>query len=620
MIRKKMLLRLQLLETRDNPAASMDMSTGIVRVVPDQISEPVADNEAIALDTVPGFVRVYQNGTPYDFPEAAVTSIVVGGNFIDSNVNVERVRASTPVMIYLPQFLGNSVDLSSWAHDLDNIASAVTVDGATEVVLYDQSHIGATEYHVSQNQVTTGIGRTFGGLECFFSTQTLTLNMASAGATANFGVGNLDTTTRLVSSGSDNVFNLNVVDDTAISGPVQVAGAAGSDVINVARGFAFDYHITPFTVDWGGIGGPVNYSSIETLNVNASDDDQVFTIDGLFTGMSVTIDDAGGADRIRTPNTANTWVLTNGADAGFGNVRFVYIEHLEGSSFGDTFRFMDGPTIWPSIDGKGGKDTIDYSLLTAGVTADLAAGTVFRVNTVLGIENVTGTQFPDTLRGDGLENVLTGLGGADVLDGRGGPDTVDGGDANDSLHGGGGNDVVRAGAGNDSVTGGDNDDILYGAAGNDIIDGGNGNDVLFGQAGKDALTGAVGRDILFGGTEADVLDGGAEDDILSSGNFVGDHLISRVQAIRAEWTSTHSYSDRVANLRGDSANSTTYAARRNGNHFLTTLGVYPTVILSTVAEDKLTGGPAKPGDVNQDWFFGLSAEFMDRVAGEQANG
>jgi Ca2+-binding RTX toxin-like protein len=280
-------------------------------------------------------------------------------------------------------------------------------------------------------------------------------------------------------------------------------------------------------------------------------------------------------------------------------------------------RFNPGSATW-SIAGGDGVDALDYSLLAAGVSVDLAAGTSFSTSTVAGIENVTGTQFADTLRGDGWPNVLYGLGGADLLDGRNGANMVDGGDGNDTLVAASGNDLIRAGRGNDRVTAGGGHDIVYGGDGNDQIDAGDGNDAVFGQADKDNLVGGIGRDILFGGTGLDILDGGAGDDILASGDLTNDFLQSRVEAIRAEWTSNHSYADRVANLRGNAASSTTYGSRLNGNVFLTTRGSAPSIVLPPVAEDKLTGGPAKPGDPNQDWYFGLAAELADRQPKNEA--
>jgi hypothetical protein len=55
-------------------------------------------------------------------------------------------------------------------------------------------------------------------------------------------------------------------------------------------------------------------------------------------------------------------------------------------------------------------------------------------------------------------------------------------------------DTVSGYAGNDTILGNGGNDVLYGDAGNDSIKGGSGNDTLIGGVGKDTLTGGTGRD------------------------------------------------------------------------------------------------------------------------------
>ena len=55
------------------------------------------------------------------------------------------------------------------------------------------------------------------------------------------------------------------------------------------------------------------------------------------------------------------------------------------------------------------------------------------------IENVIGTDYSDTLSGDGFDNVLEGGLGNDTLSGAAGNDVLDGGGGNDTLSGGAGN-------------------------------------------------------------------------------------------------------------------------------------------------------------------------------------
>jgi Ca2+-binding RTX toxin-like protein len=116
-----------------------------------------------------------------------------------------------------------------------------------------------------------------------------------------------------------------------------------------------------------------------------------------------------------------------------------------------------------TLDGGEGTDTASYAGALAGVTVDLAgagpqnsggAGS----DTLIGIENLTGSAFADTLLGDSLANVLSGGSGNDQLTGDAGDDILDGGLGNDVLNGGAGADIFAFSApllaGNvDTVTG-----------------------------------------------------------------------------------------------------------------------------------------------------------------------
>lgn len=89
------------------------------------------------------------------------------------------------------------------------------------------------------------------------------------------------------------------------------------------------------------------------------------------------------------------------------------------------------------LDGGSGIDTARYDNSPAAVTIDLAAGTGLggdaQGDTLIGIENVVGSAFNDTLRGDGGANVLIGGAGDDILQGRGGNDLLVGGDGIDTA-------------------------------------------------------------------------------------------------------------------------------------------------------------------------------------------
>ncbi len=166
-------------------------------------------------------------------------------------------------------------------------------------------------------------------------------------------------------------------------------------------------------------------------------------------------------------------------------------------------------------------DTARYVRSAAGISVDLnvtgpqggAVGSDSIGDVLVGIENVTGSNFADTIIGDGGDNRLFGLGGNDTIRGGAGNDVITGDDGNDQLFGD---------AGEDNIAGGLGDDLIYGGLDNDVLDGGEGADQLFGEAGNDSLTGGFGNDTLDGGDGDDVLSGdeGADTLIGGAGNDI----------------------------------------------------------------------------------------------------
>ncbi|HYC99277.1 calcium-binding protein [Brevundimonas sp.] len=262
-------------------------------------------------------------------------------------------------------------------------------------------------------------------------------------------------------------------------------------------------------------------------------------------------------DLIFTPPSGNTAHFTGTGNAlnnmirgNTGNDVLVGLggdDHLVGLQGADTFRGGAGND---QIDGGGGIDTVEYVTAAAGASVNLNGGVASNdgdggADTLIGIENVTGSAFNDTLIGSGASNLLMGGLGADTLVGLGGNDILDGGaGAANTLIGGQHDDLYRvhslgntiienAGEGLDTVeatvasvtlhanvenlrftgvggftgtgngqtnqiTGGDGADLLSGMGGDDILIGGDGPDTFRGGAGNDHFTG--------GGTGGDTID------------------------------------------------------------------------------------------------------------------
>ena len=167
-------------------------------------------------------------------------------------------------------------------------------------------------------------------------------------------------------------------------------------------------------------------------------------------------------------------------------------------------------------------DSARYARSAAGAQVNLAAGTGTggdaEGDLLIGIENVTGSQYADTLTGDAGGNRLSGLGGNDVINGGDGANVLDGGDGDDFINGGNDDDNIDGGDGNDVIYALDGNDLVQAGLGNDQVYGGAGNDQILGDAGDDHLEGNWGNDQLQGGDGADVLVGGDGNDTLVGGS------------------------------------------------------------------------------------------------------
>uniref|UniRef100_UPI00286D159D M10 family metallopeptidase C-terminal domain-containing protein n=1 Tax=Sphingomonas sp. TaxID=28214 RepID=UPI00286D159D len=169
--------------------------------------------------------------------------------------------------------------------------------------------------------------------------------------------------------------------------------------------------------------------------------------------FATVIENANGGDGNDTliGNAANNLLRGNGGNDilnGFGGA-----DVLIGGTGNDT------------IDGDDGVDTASYITAFAAVTVNLATGTgastgagdaaVVGLDTLIEIENVTGSNFGDTLTGNGFANSLDGGTGNDVISAGGGDDFIIGGAGTDNLTGGTGADAfsdTRSGLNGDTIT------------------------------------------------------------------------------------------------------------------------------------------------------------------------
>lgn len=306
--------------------------------------------------------------------------------------------------------------------------------------------------------------------------------------------------------------------------------------------------------------------------------------DGQFTNISV----PHGTDG---PEPLYGW---DGSDAIAGGAGGDALYGFDGDDLlraGDGSDFLRGGAGDDYIDGGAGHDRASFYDSAVGVHVDLrlqgqAQDTGQGMDTLVGIETVSGTVNDDMLIGDDNANSLWGSGGNDTLSGNGGDDYLGVTAGDHLLDGGDGSDTiafvneeqdapgpvtvdlnipgpqstgigtwtisnvenVSGGNFNDRITGNDADNILAGAVGNDTLIGGAGNDLLlgdgyvgvdtsdpsrsyfiiedgaeYGAVGNDTLRGGDGDDTIFGGSGNDRLFGDAGDDYIDAG--AGDDTI-----------------------------------------------------------------------------------------------
>jgi Ca2+-binding RTX toxin-like protein len=197
---------------------------------------------------------------------------------------------------------------------------------------------------------------------------------------------------------------------------------------------------------------------------------------------------------------------------------------------GDDDDDLDGGAGADALDGGDGIDTALYTNSNAGVYVSLMpflpigngnSGGDAEGDTLVDIENLTGSGYIDQLEGNDEVNWLLGLDGDDTLTGGAGGDTLQGGQGSDTASYKTSAERVIVSLMTDTAGGGDADgdqldsiENLMGSEYADVLSGDDGDNSLRGLAGDNTLYGNGGHDVLWGGDDTDTLYGGSGDDIL----------------------------------------------------------------------------------------------------------
>ena len=327
-----------------------------------------------------------------------------------------------------------------------------------------------------------------------------------------------------------------------------IEGGAGADTIDSAGGndtaaytgsdAAVTVNLTDGTASGGHAEGDT-LTSIENLTGSAYDDTLTGDVgDNVLQGGGGddTLDGMGGTDTASyaSSHAAVTIDLSRGTATGghAAGDTITNIEYLLGSRYNDVLtgdasaNRLDGGPGNDRLTGGAGADTLAggpgndaayYAASPSAVNVNLetntATGGDAQGDSLISIENLSGSAHDDTLAGNTGNNVLEGGAGADTIDGGAGIDTASyagsGSRVDVRLSG----TVVNFGdATGDTLT---NIENLIGSAHNDILAGNGQANVLTGLAGNDLLWGSSGNDLLTGGPGADRLVGGRGNDTAS---------------------------------------------------------------------------------------------------------
>ncbi len=290
-----------------------------------------------------------------------------------------------------------------------------------------------------------------------------------------------------------------------------LSGGAGDDLLDGAEGVdLLSYASAPAGVNvdllLGRVSGGAGNDQVARLEgvVGSAFDDILkgdATANALSGGLgNDSLDGGAGIDLVSYLGAASAVAVNlalgtaTGAD---GNDTLIGFEEVLGSAFGDTLigdgfdNFLEGMAGDDVVDGGAGFDAVTYRLSNAAVTVNLGTGLASGGqgnDTLVRIEQVTGSAFNDLLTGDSADNTLVGGAGNDVLDGAGGSDAVSYANALAAV-------TVSLSAG--TASGADGSDTLIGI------------ERIHGSAFNDELTGDGGQNVLRGNGGDDRIDGGA---------------------------------------------------------------------------------------------------------------
>ncbi|KAF0189654.1 MAG: hemolysin-type calcium-binding [Desulfobulbaceae bacterium] len=486
---------------------------------------------------------------------------------------------------------------------------------------------------------------------------------------------NLATNTVSGSAGNDTLVSIERIIGSAYVDTI--TGTAGDDVLDGGEGSdSIDGSAGNDTISYA---SATSFRNVNLLTGTNSDNDALTSIENIIgTRLNDTLTgDNGdniiegglgndvliggvGTDTVSYANapagvTVSLAIATAQTTGGAGSDTLSGFENLLGSAYNDILTgdgsaniitggsgddMLIGGAGADSLNGGLGTDTVSYATSGAGVTITINGGAGVGGDAagdlLTGIENLVGSNFGDTLTGDGGANLFIAGNGNDTLNGLGGMDTVSYVNAtafitaylpDGTVTGGSGSDSVSnieniiGSIFADSLTGNDSDNIIEGGAGADTLIGGAGNDTasyvgsdagvnvslvsgatntgghaagdsllgfenLLGSAFNDTLTGDLNSNMLDGGAGDDILIGGVGADALIGG--IGTNTASYLNATSAVTASLTTGTGTLGEASGDTYSSIQNLTGSAYNDNLTGDG-YANKLDGGAGNDTLTG-------------------------------
>lgn len=276
------------------------------------------------------------------------------------------------------------------------------------------------------------------------------LTLGSAGANLNAGepVGDADVTLSGPASwelrGAQGPDELRLSGGQGTGGPASGAaafGGTGQDLLLAGAGGG--------TLDGGGGTDTASFARASAVRADLSE--------GRAKQAGLPADDLANVENL-VGSPGSDMLIGDGAD-----------NRLEGGGGRDRLDGRKGDDV---LKGGRGRDTLDMRAASSSATVNLAKGRAEGLgeDTLVGIEDVIGTDRGDLLIGSDGRNELLGRGGRD------------------EIRGGAGRDLLSGGLGGDDLAGGDDADTLVGGKGRDQLDGGDGRDTCTPGPDPDAWT------------------------------------------------------------------------------------------------------------------------------------